>query len=98
MKLKRCECRGTEETCRATVFFGKLLDEVLCEQRQVFFALTEWRQVNSETIKTVQQVAAQFAFRDRLLRMTVGCGQKSHVDFNLFATAETSHGSFFDHA
>ena len=59
---------------------------------------TQRRQVNAEDIETIQQIAAQFAFGDRLLRMTIGGREQSNVDFDLLAAAESSDGALLDDA
>ena len=37
MKLKRFEPRVAQKTCRTSVLLGRMCDQVLCEQWQVFF-------------------------------------------------------------
>ena len=54
--------------------------------------------LNAEDVETIEQIAAEFAFGNGLLRMAIGGGEQSHVDFDLFATAETSYRALFDHA
>ena len=51
-------------------------------------------------LKTLRRYSrsAQFAFGDRLLRMTIGGREQSNVDFDLLAAAESSDGALLDDA
>src|SRR5690242_10608413 len=87
MKLKRFDGGTAEKACRPSVFLGELRHEMLGQQRQVFFAFAEWRQMNAEDIQAIEQVAAEFAFVDCLMWRTIRRGEQPDVDGNLFAAA-----------
>src|ERR1041384_5326300 len=98
MKLQRFESRMAQETCRASVFLRELRDQVLREQWQIFFSLVQRGKMNAEDVETIEQIAAELAFGNGLMWLTIGGGEQAHVDFDLLATAETPYGAFFDHS
>ena len=57
----------------------QLREEMLGEQLGIVLALAQRRQVDREHGQPVQQVLAQLAFADRLLRIAVGGGDDAHV-------------------
>src|SRR6185503_2193641 len=52
--------------------------------------------MNAEDIETIKQIVAKFAFGNSLLRWTIRSGEQTNVNFDLFATPESSDGALFN--
>ena len=78
------------------VFPVEFLDEVRDEQRQILEPVAQRRQLDGVNVETVVEVLAQSPLADRLMQRTIGCGEDSHVDRQLFACAETENSLLFE--
>ena len=89
MKLKRFESVA-QKTCGTSVLFGELRTRCCASSGKSSFRSRSGK-LNAEDVETVEQIAAEFAFGNGLLWMTIGGGEQAHVNFDLFAAAETSY-------
>ena len=80
------------------VFFRILLQEVLDEQRNIFAALAQRRQVKRDHVQTVEQILAERAFAHHLPQIDVGRGDDAHVDVHLLHAAEMHELAILQHA
>src|SRR5688572_20348511 len=86
---------GRDVLVVAGVEFG---DERLNQQRQVFLALAQRRQLHREDVQPVEQILAQLPALDRLDRHDVGGGDDPHVDRLLGAPAEAPERPLLEYA
>ena len=65
---QQAQCFGGELAGREAVFFGVELEEVRGEQRDVLLAVAQRRQFEADDVEAVEEVFAEAAFFDGLLR------------------------------
>ncbi len=70
------------------VLFRILLEEVLDQQRNVFAALAQRRQIEGDYIQAVEKVLAEFPFLHHLPEVNVGGGNDAHVDLDFLHAAQ----------
>ena len=91
--------RGVGEIARRLgVVRAVLLEEALDEQRDIFFALAQRRQVEGDDVEAMEQIFAEAAFADEFAQIFVGGGEDADVDFDGFGAAEAHELALLDHA
>ena len=73
-------------------------EEVLGQQRNVFVALAQRRQVNRDDVDAVEQVLAELALRDHLGQILIGGGDDAHRRLELFDAAQPAELPLLQHA
>src|ERR1041385_1549048 len=53
---------------------------MVCEKRNVVAAFTQWRHMESNQIKTVEQILAKFSCLDHLCQIRIGGGNDPDID------------------
>jgi len=70
--FEHIEGAGIDADDLLVLFHRKTANEVTDEVRDVFAALAERRQRDRKTFKRLEQIFAEFSFRDLLLQIAVG--------------------------
>ena len=70
----------------------------LRQRDQIFLVLAQRRQLNVEDIQTVEQIVAQMALGDRVLRLFIGRSQHAHIDRGFALAAQAAQLAVFEHA
>src|SRR5438132_7966471 len=81
-----------------TMLLVELTDEVLSEQRDVFFAVAQRRQVHDENRQSIEKIFAQPAFTDCGPWILICSRDNSDVEFKFLFAAEAPYFSIFKHA
>ena len=68
------------------------------DQRQVVDAVAQRRQVDREDVEPIEQVFAQLAPGDRLVRIAIGRGEDAHVGLLELGRADAHEGARLEHA
>src|SRR4029077_10586778 len=68
---------------------GSTQNEVMNEQRNVFAAFAEWRNVNGKNIQPIKQVFAKLVVADHALQIAVRCGDQAHIDMDGSRASQT---------
>src|SRR5438128_716148 len=63
-------------------------DEMLSEQRKIFFAIAQGRQMNREYRQTIVEIFAQPPFLNGISRFLVRCGDDAHVELKFLLSAQ----------
>ena len=74
------------------------LEEALDEQRNIFFAIAERRQLERDHVEAVKQVLAEAPVAHQLHQIFVRCRQDANVDFDCFRAAEPHELALLNHA
>ena len=82
---------------RLAVARVELVQEGLDEERDVFLALAQRRQLDGEDVQAVVEILAQLAAADGFGRIDVGRGDDPHVDLLLLAAAEAPELALLQH-
>src|SRR6516225_11756281 len=70
---------------------GEILDEMAHEQRDVFPALTQGREVNGENVQPIVKICAEFIRFDHFSKISVRCSYQPNIDL-----ANTSASQAFE--
>ena len=73
---------------RPLVFLGILLQEMLHQQRNIFAALPQRRQIDADHVEPVEKIFAELALPHHLAKIHVGRGDDAHVHLNFLHAAE----------
>src|SRR5205814_7676988 len=73
-------------------------EKLVREQLDVADALTQWREEQLDDCEPIIEILTQIVVGQRLLHVTVGGGDDSDVDLDLFLAAEAPDRSRFDRA
>src|SRR5262249_10239488 len=80
------------------MLFVELTDEVLRQQRNVFLAIAQRRQMNGEYSKAIVEVLAQAALLNGLPRLLIGGGNDANIEFEFLLAAEPADLTVFQNA
>ena len=80
------------------VFLGKTFEKAGGEQRNVFPAGSQRRQIEGDDIKAVIQIFAKLAFTHRLPQIDIGCRENAHVDLDLVHATEVHEAAVLQYA
>ena len=69
---------------------GILLNEILCQHGDVFFAMTQGRQMNGNHIKAIVEIFAEGSFFNLLLENLICCRDNPHIDLDVLRAADPS--------
>src|SRR5262245_56834644 len=76
----------------------ELLDKPPHQERNVFDAFPQWRNLDGKDVETVEKVVAERTVGDPLRQISVSCGDYSNVDVNRFGTAKALDLPLLEHA
>src|ERR1035441_6258798 len=79
---------------KATTFACRqlhLLQKVLCKDRNVLFALTQWRNLEAHHVQPEVKVFAEVPLRDHCFQVAAGCSQYSHREGNRMGRSHRTH-------
>src|SRR4051794_9695875 len=76
----------------------QLLQEEVREERDVFEALAQRRDLDGEHVQPVVEVLTHLAVDNRFLRIAVRCGDDARFDVDLLVAADAPELPFFEHA
>jgi hypothetical protein len=62
------------------VLFGEVFEEAVDEQRDVFAAAAQRRQVDGDDVEAIEEVVAELALANGLAQIDVGGGDDADVD------------------
>src|ERR1700751_3299928 len=79
-------------------FGGIPVDEVLNQERNVFFPVAQRRNLNREHIKAVKQILAKSTFCNRSLQVTVCGSDHPHVDGKRLVSTHPLEFTLLQHA
>ena len=74
------------------------MEEVLHQQRNIFAALAQRRQIEADYVEAVKQVFAEAAFFHHLAEIHVGGGDDAHVHLNFLHAAQVHELAVLQHA
>src|ERR1700676_1975255 len=77
---------------------AKALQKMACEQRNVFAAFAQRRQLDWDDAEAIVKILAETAFGNFLFEIFVGGGDDPDIDVNLFVAAEGADLSFLQDA
>ena len=80
------------------VFVGVEVEEMLGEQRNVFAAGAQRRQVDGDDVEAVEKIFAEAAIAHGLAQIDVGGGEDAHIHLNLLNAAEVHEAAVLQHA
>jgi hypothetical protein len=89
---------GGERTVFGAVLFRVELEEVCCEERDIFAAGAEGRQLQADDVEAVEEVFAEAALADGVLQVDVGGGDDADVDLDLLHAAEMHEAAVLEDA
>ena len=69
-------------------------NEVFNKQRNVFLALSQWRNFDSENVEPVEQICAKFAVIDSTLEIFIAGGNDPYIDGNGVGATDPFHFPF----
>src|SRR5690606_34743587 len=73
------------------ILFGIVLQEKVSQQRDVFKAITQWRDFNFDGVDTVQQVLTETGFLYHLIQRHVRGADQSNVDGYILACTDAAY-------
>ena len=77
---------------------GKLADEMLDQQRNVFAALAQRRELNSKHIQPVKKIGAEGALFDHFFEIFVSRGNAPEIDLDNLIAADARDLALLQHA
>src|SRR5581483_5611092 len=83
---------------RPLIFRGKLADEKVHQQGDIFLALTQRRQVDGDDVQAVKEIFAESALTAELLQVHVGGGDDAHVYLDLLHAAQVHELAVLENA
>ena len=86
-------CRSEVLDC-PTLLLADLGGEELHEFGYIFLALVQWRYVNGNNVESVEEVLAERAFLNLLVKIFVGGCNDAYVDLNRFVAADACDFTF----
>src|ERR1700732_5638372 len=84
---QRTQRLGADAPPGPLVLLRILLEEVLHQQRNIFAALPQRRQIDADYIEAVEQVFAEAALAHTLAKLNVSGGDDAHVHLNFLYSA-----------
>ena len=80
------------------VFAAELIEEAVDQQRNVFLAFAQRREMQRDHVQAMEKIFAEAAFATSLVQIFVGGGEDADVHFDGFGAAEAHEFALLNHA
>src|SRR6478672_332852 len=69
--------------------FGKFFEEIICEQADILATLAQRRHLDADDVQAVEEVLAELALGDSLLKWPISGGDHADIDFDGLVSADS---------
>src|SRR5438067_3158839 len=95
---QRTQGLGSDVFDRLAVLQGEFLDEIFHQQRNVFLAFAQRRQIHGDDVEAIEEILAEATFFDALLQIHVGGSDDAHIYLNLADATQMHELAVLEHS